>query len=156
MSRPLVIFGAGGQGRETLQIVRDINRAAVEWEVRIRSDGGNVSGQQPPAQVRLVWEQKQVLGRFLQLSRSEQVAAFAGDVPGAGELAEADWPAALARLALSIDSVAHHAFALATLQEDVGRRHGVVDPLELFRLTGSKDIYDVLGRQGLGPLTYTA
>lgn len=131
----------------------EINVSPAELTAfRIRSDGGNVSGQQSGAQVRLVWEQKQVLDRFLQLSRSEQVAAFAGDVPGAGELAEADWPAALARLALSIDSVAHQAFALAALQEDVGRLDGVVEPLELFSLTGSNDIYDVLGRQELGHL----
>jgi sugar O-acyltransferase (sialic acid O-acetyltransferase NeuD family) len=33
MSRPLVIFGAGGQGRETLQIVRDINQIKIKWDV---------------------------------------------------------------------------------------------------------------------------
>lgn len=33
MSRPLAIFGAGGQARETLQLVRDINGASPAWDV---------------------------------------------------------------------------------------------------------------------------
>jgi len=119
---------------------------------RILLNDGNVSGQQPQSRVRLLWEQQQVLRRFLRLSPAELTAVFGADLPRASKLAAPDWPAALARVALSIDSIAHHAFALAVLQDDVDRPVGGTDPLELFALTGSKDIYDVLGRQELSRL----
>jgi hypothetical protein len=126
--------------------------SAIVTCFRIRSDEGSVSGQRPEASVRLLWEQHQVLRRFLVLDRSNRAATFAADLPESQEIAEADWPTALAHLALSIDSIAHHAFALEVLQHEVGRGNGGTSPRQLFELTGSKDIYDLLGRQELARL----
>lgn len=108
-----------------------------------------MSLQQAEPMVRSLWEQPHTLGRFLKLSTPARVAAFDADLPRAREIAEAVWPAASARRAPSVESIAHHASVLSILQDDGVRPDSATSPLDQFRLTGSSVIYDLLGRQEL-------